>query len=89
MLKVNTDMNTQRRPDIDVIRILLTWAILLFHTTLIFSPLAWYYVKIIPDPVPSWHLLASWFTATMDVWQMPMFFFLSGIRYKYKFVIQE
>ena len=83
----NTDMNinkcvkkSQRRTDIDVIRIVLTWAILLFHTALIFSPLAWYYVKIIPDPVPSWHLLASWFTATMDVWQMPMFFFLSGIR---------
>ena len=81
MVKVNTDlMNSQRRPDIDVIRIVLTWAILLFHTALIFSPLAWYYVKIVPDPVPSWHLLGSWFTATMDVWQMPMFFFLSGIR---------
>ena len=70
----------RRRPDIDVVRIVLTWAILLFHTTIVFSPLAWYYVKIIPDQVPSWHLLGSWLTATMDVWQMPMFFFLSGIR---------
>ena len=81
VVKVNTDlMNSQRRPDIDVIRIVLTWAILLFHTALIYSPLAWYYVKIVPAHVPPWHLLGSWFTATMDVWQMPMFFFLSGIR---------
>ena len=87
MAKVDTNVNTnkctkksKRRPDIDVIRIVLTWAILLFHTALIYSPLAWYYVKIVPDHVPPWHLLGSWFTATMDVWQMPMFFFLSGIR---------
>ena len=87
MAKVDTDVKinkctkkSQRRPDIDVIRIVLTWAILLFHTALIYSPLAWYYVKIVPDHVPPWHLLGSWFTATMDVWQMPMFFFLSGIR---------
>ena len=74
---------SHRRPDIDVIRIVLTWAILLFHTALIFSPRAWYYVKIVPEHVPSWHLLGSWLTASMDVWQMPMFFFLSGIRSVY------
>ena len=76
-----TKSKSHRRPDIDVIRIVLTWGILLFHTALIYSPIAGYYVKMEPEQVPVWHLIGSWFTATMDVWQMPMFFFLSGIRY--------
>ena len=76
-----TNTNRQRRPDIDVIRIVLTWGILLYHTVLIYSqPWAGYYVKIEPDQIPVWHLIGNWLTISMDVWQMPMFFFLSGIR---------
>ena len=79
----NTDSDKNkvlRRSDIDVLRIVLTWGILLYHVSLIYSPYARYYVKIIPEDVPNWHLLVLWFTFSMELWNMPMFFFLSGIR---------
>ena len=69
-----------RRPDIDVVRIVLTWGILVYHTALIYGPYLAYYVRIIPDRVDSWNLIYFWFTMSMNVWNMPMFFFLSGIR---------
>ena len=68
-----------RRPDIDVVRIVLTWGILVYHTALIYGPYLAYYVRIIPDRVDSWNLIYFWFTMSMNVWNMPMFFFLSGI----------
>ena len=69
-----------RRPDVDIIRIILTWGILLFHTVAIYIPKNHYYVKIIPEyPPPQWHLMGIWFNASMHAWNMPMFFFLSGI----------
>ena len=36
---------TKRRPDIDVIRVGLTWGILLYHVVLIYVPYIPYYVK--------------------------------------------
>ena len=36
---------TSRRVYIDVIRVGLTWGILLFHTVLIYMPLGHYYIK--------------------------------------------
>ena len=82
---------SSRRPDIDLIRVVLTWGILLYHVVLIYAPYAAYYVRIIPDTepnrlewgstsVPEWHLAALWFIISMNAWNMPMFFFLSGIR---------
>jgi len=69
-----------RRPDIDIIRITLTWGILLFHTVVMFTPYFPYYSKILPDEVEYWHLLLTLtFSISMNVWNMPMFFFLSGI----------
>jgi len=68
-----------RLPGIDIIRVSLTWGILLFHTSLAYAPAAGYYVKSF-----GWsndfftYLSLTWFLF-MDVWQMPMFFFLSGI----------
>ena len=82
---------SSRRPDIDLIRVVLTWGILLYHVVLIYAPYAAYYVRIIPDTepsrlgwatsVPEWHLAALWFIISMNAWNMPMFFFLSGIRW--------
>ena len=69
----------QRRPDIDIIRIVLTWGILLYHVVLIYAPDSVYYVRVIPDPVPSWYYVANWFLWSMNAWNMPMFFFLSGV----------
>merc|ERR1719229_994668 len=80
---------SSRRSDIDLIRVALTWGILLYHVVLIYAPYAAYYVRIIPDTepsrlgwatsVPEWHLAALWFIFSMNAWNMPMFFFLSGI----------
>ena len=73
---------SSRRPDIDLIKIVLTWGILLYHAVLIYTPDRSYYVRIIPDTsVPKWHLAALWFINSMNAWNMPMFFFLSGIRW--------
>ena len=76
---------SSRRPDIDLIRIVLTWGILLYHTVLIYTPWASYYVKIFPQFVEGWHYLSLWFIISMNVWNMPMFFFLSGIRKDHNF----
>ena len=70
---------SSRRPDIDLIRIALTWGILLYHTVLIYAPYLPYYVKIVPDQVKGWHFMTGWFIISMNAWNMPMFFFLSGI----------
>ena len=66
---------------LNCIRIVLTWGILLYHVTLIYTPYLSYYVRVIPEEVPSWHLAALWFVISMNAWNMPMFFFLSGIRF--------
>ena len=34
-----------RRPDIDLLRVCLTWGILLFHVVLIYAPFLFYYVR--------------------------------------------
>ena len=34
-----------RRPDIDLLRVSLTWGILLFHVVLIYAPFLFYYVR--------------------------------------------
>ena len=36
---------SSRRPDIDLIRVVLTWGILLYHTVLIYAPFLSYYVR--------------------------------------------
>ena len=76
-----TMKKSSRRPDIDVIRIVLTWGILVYHTALIYGPYLSYYVRIIPDSgLDSWTMIYFYFIISMNAWNMPMFFFLSGIR---------
>ena len=43
--EANPKPKSSRRPDIDIIRIVLTWGILLYHTVLIYAPYASYYVR--------------------------------------------
>ena len=40
-----TGKTTSRRPDIDLVRVVLTWGILLYHTVLIYAPFLSYYVR--------------------------------------------
>ena len=75
-----TAKKVSRRPDIDLIRVMLTWGILVYQTALMYGPGLSYYVRIIPDSVQSWMLIYYVFIISMNVWNMPMFFFLSGIR---------
>ena len=72
---------SSRRPDIDLIRIVLTWGILLYHTVLVYTPWLPYYVKVFPENIEGWHWSSLWFIISMNAWNMPMFFFLSGIRW--------
>ena len=85
---VVTIRKSSRRPDIDLIRIVLTWGILLYHTVLIYTPWIPYYVKIYPDYMAGWHGLSIWFIISMNAWNMPMFFFLSGIRKDHNFDVK-
>ena len=43
--EANPKPKSSRRPDIDIIRIVLTWGILLYHTVLIYTPYLSYYVR--------------------------------------------
>ena len=85
---VVTVKKSSRRPDIDLIRIVLTWGILLYHTVLIYTPFLPYYVKIYPQYIEGWHWSSLWFLLSMNVWNMPMFFFLSGIRKYHNFDVK-
>lgn len=75
--------STSRRPDIDVLNISVTWLILLYHAVLIYCPYIPYYVKdpsIPPKPGPdqvSFYALV--YIIFMNGWNMPLFFFLSGV----------
>ena len=67
-----------RRPDIDILRVSLTWGILFFHATVAYAPHPSYYIKSYGWPPGLDYLSTAW-VSFMDVWQMPMFFFLSGV----------
>ena len=47
----------------------------------IINILSWACKIFLPEKVPDWHLASLWFILSMNAWNMPMFFFLSGIRY--------
>ena len=81
-LPVAAAKKSSRRPDIDVIKIVLTWLIMVYHTLLIYCPDYTYNLKIIPETgVDFWmYIIYFGFIKMLNVWNMPMFFFLSGIR---------
>ena len=72
-----------RRPDIDVLNIAVTWLILLFHVVIVYCPYLPYYVKDpnVPDVAgpESVSYYALVFVIFMNAWNMPLFFFLSGV----------
>ena len=68
-----------RLPGIDLIRVSLTWGILLFHTAAAYAPFTGYYVKSYGWSNDLFYYLSITWVIFMDVWQMPMFFFLSGV----------
>ena len=74
VLKVAT-----RRPDIDCIRVSLTWGILLFHTVHGFIPDPGWYIRSRYPLGPILFPMTKVFENFMAIWNMPMFFFLSGI----------
>ena len=68
-----------RLPAIDLLRVALTWGVLLFHTAGAYAPVTGYYVKSFGWSGNVFYYLSITWVIFMDVWQMPMFFFLSGI----------
>ena len=69
-----------RLPAIDIIRISLTWGILLYHTAWVYAPFGTrFYVKVDGWSNEAFYYLPIAWMRLMDVWQMPMFFFLSGV----------
>ena len=87
-LPENNHPSPERRADIDVIIIFLTYGIYLFHLCLIYTPSDWYGLQfpnlttgsVSEDPftlVSLGHVLQL-FVNFMNTWNMPMFFYLSG-----------
>ena len=69
-----------RLPGIDMIRVCLTWGILLFHTSVAYSSTSGWYISAYSDSSNKvLRQLPGYLASFMDVWQMPMFFFLSGV----------
>ena len=60
-----------RRPDVDLIRVSLTWGILFFHTTVAYAPAMSWYVKSFGWTPGLDYLSVAW-VSFMDTWQMPM-----------------
>jgi len=77
--KIESVFIPPRLPAIDLIRVSLTWGILLFHAAGAYAPLTGYYVKSFGWTSDVFYHLSITWVVFMDVWQMPMFFFLSGI----------
>ena len=76
--EVSKPARPPRRPDVDVVRVALTWSILLFHTTVAHAPgMPWYVKSFGWSPGADW--VSKVWVIFMDIWQMPMFFFLSGV----------
>ena len=87
---------TARRPDIDVLNIIVTWLILLYHVVIVYCPYIPYYVKdvnIPAEPGPdSGYFYALVYIIFNNAWNMPLFFFLAGVssflslkRYSFRF----
>ena len=76
---INNNAVPHRLPGIDLIRVSLTWGVLLFHTAAAYAPFTGYYVKSYGWSNDLFYYLSITWVIFMDVWQMPMFFFLSGI----------
>ena len=74
-----------RRPELDVIIVALTWGILLWHVCLLYFRQYAGPGKLKPIKEDAYTIISSihivWmFIDFMDVWNMPMFFYLSGNR---------
>ena len=76
---LKNDAVPPRLPGIDLIRVSLTWGILLHHTTGAYAPNTGYYVKSYGWSNDLFYYLSLNWVVFMEVWQMPMFFFLSGV----------
>lgn len=63
---------TERRYDIDWVRVVATLAVFLFHSTLFFAPMGWYIQN--PEQTAFPMILVGWY----DMWMMPLLFLLSG-----------
>ena len=90
-----TKSKLPRRRDIDLVRIVLSWSILLYHTVLVYTPSLPYYVKIYPSPPLNplysvlWQYSTLWFIVSMNSWNIPVFFFLSGVSAFYSLKVRS
>ena len=69
-----------RLPGIDLVRISLTWLILLYHTRCAYSATNNWVIsnKLHPESEVVKTIVDAWI-GFMDIWQIPIFFFLSGL----------
>ena len=69
----------EHRPDIDFMRVAITWEILLFHVVIVYTPIPYYLHP--PGGTwtqPGWEW-AMGYVLFADSWHMMYFFFLSGV----------
>ncbi len=68
---------TERRHDIDWVRVVATLAVFIFHVALFFAPISWIIQN--PEQTASITPLVGW----LDLWQMPLLFLLAGLSMWY------
>jgi peptidoglycan/LPS O-acetylase OafA/YrhL len=64
---------SERRPDLDVLRVLASFLLLLFHVAMVFSPAPFFHVRNGDTALP--FLVLCGF---ISLWHMPLFFLLAG-----------
>jgi len=68
-----TTILSDRRPDIDWLRVLATLLVVVFHTAMVFNAAPFYHIR---NPDLSFPLLV--FCGFVSLWHMPLFFVLAG-----------
>ena len=84
-----------RRPDIDMLSVIITWVVLLTHTVMAYTPIVASYYPVMDPNLPSVNINNITVLSEIDspddygfmiyllfvnTWIMPIFFFLSGVN---------
>ena len=69
-------MNTTRRHDIDWMRVIAIWLLLIYHIAIIFQPWAMFFGFIRSEEL----MTGLWKPMSMlNVWRIPLLFYISGM----------
>src|SRR5215475_6299425 len=64
---------TERRPDVDWLRIVATWLLFVFHSAKVFDPAPFFHIRNVETSL-GMMVLAGF----IGLWHMPLFFLLAG-----------